>query len=144
MAATDRGDASAGDAQGVLGTARSGEESTADGGRGDLPATLLPSSLGGESDTPLAGALLLAFAAGFVGVWALQERGRRGARSRPTHYDRGMLLLALSEAAQTTIVYVLVWFVVLPAIVTGLIAVAVIQTYRERQENIANRRRPPS
>jgi F0F1-type ATP synthase membrane subunit b/b' len=55
-----------------------------------------------------------------------------------------MLLVALSEAAQTTIVYVLVWFVVFPAIVTGLIAVAVVQTYRERQENIANRRRPPS
>ena len=44
-----------------------------------------------------------------------------------------MLIVALSEAAQTTIVYVLVWFVIFPAIVTGLIAVAVIQTYRERR-----------
>ncbi len=55
-----------------------------------------------------------------------------------------MLLLALSEAAQTTIAYAIVWFVAFPALVTGLIAVALVQTYRERQENIANRRRPPS
>ncbi|MGI8778681.1 MAG: hypothetical protein ACR2L8_00670 [Solirubrobacteraceae bacterium] len=55
-----------------------------------------------------------------------------------------MLLLALSEAAKTTIAYAILWFVAFPALVTGLIAVAVIQTYRERQENIANRRRPPS
>ena len=55
-----------------------------------------------------------------------------------------MLILALSEAAKTTITYVIVWFVAFPALVTGLIAVAVIQTYRERQENIANRRRPPT
>jgi F0F1-type ATP synthase membrane subunit b/b' len=55
-----------------------------------------------------------------------------------------MLLLALSEAAKTTIAYVIVWFVAFPALVTGLIAVAVVQTIRERQENIANRRRPPT
>jgi F0F1-type ATP synthase membrane subunit b/b' len=55
-----------------------------------------------------------------------------------------MLLLALSEAAKTTIAYVIVWFVAFPALVTGLIAVAIVQTIRERQENIANRRRPPS
>jgi F0F1-type ATP synthase membrane subunit b/b' len=54
-----------------------------------------------------------------------------------------MLILALSEAATTTIVYVIVWFVAFPALVTGLIAVAILQTYRERQENIANRRREP-
>jgi hypothetical protein len=55
-----------------------------------------------------------------------------------------MLILALSEAAQTTIVYVIVWFVAFPAIVTGLIGVALVQTYREWVENQENRRRPPS
>jgi hypothetical protein len=52
-----------------------------------------------------------------------------------------MLLLALSEAAKTTIAYVIVWFVGIPALVTGLIAVALVQTYRERQENLENKRR---
>jgi hypothetical protein len=52
-----------------------------------------------------------------------------------------MLLLALSEAAKTTIAYVVIWFVAFPALVTGLIAVAVVQTYRERTENEENRRR---
>jgi hypothetical protein len=55
-----------------------------------------------------------------------------------------MLLLALSEAAQTTIVYVAVWFVVFPAIVTGLIAFAIIGALgeaRQNRENWVNRRR---
>jgi hypothetical protein len=55
-----------------------------------------------------------------------------------------MLMLALSEAAQTTIVYILVWFVAFPAIVTGLIAVAVVRTYGEWRENNEHRRRPRS
>jgi hypothetical protein len=55
-----------------------------------------------------------------------------------------MLLLALSEAAKTTIAYVILWFVAFPAIVTGLIGVALFQTYKERAENLENRRRPPS
>jgi hypothetical protein len=56
-----------------------------------------------------------------------------------------MLMLALDEAAKTTIVSIIVWFVVFPALVTGLIAVALFQTYKERAENEANRRRrPPS
>lgn len=55
-----------------------------------------------------------------------------------------MLLLAMSEAAKTTITYVAIWFVVFPAIVTGLIAVAVVQTLRERAENERNRLRRPS
>jgi hypothetical protein len=55
-----------------------------------------------------------------------------------------MLLLALSEAAKTTIVYVIVWFVAFPALVTALIGVALVQTYREWQENQENRRRPPT
>jgi hypothetical protein len=55
-----------------------------------------------------------------------------------------MLFLAMSEAAKTTIAYVAVWFVIFPAIVTGLIAVAVIQTLREHAENQRNRLRRPS
>jgi hypothetical protein len=55
-----------------------------------------------------------------------------------------MLMLALSEAAKTTIAYVAVWFVIFPAIVTGLIAVAIVRTYGEWQENNENRRRPRS
>jgi hypothetical protein len=55
-----------------------------------------------------------------------------------------MLMLALSEAAQTTIVYVAVWFVAFPAIVTGLIAVALVRTYGEWKENNENRRRSRS
>jgi hypothetical protein len=55
-----------------------------------------------------------------------------------------MLLLALSEAAKTTIVFVAVWFVVFPAIVTGLIAFAIVQVLgeaRENRENWINRQR---
>jgi|Tabmets5t2r1_1033131.scaffolds.fasta_scaffold225688_1 hypothetical protein len=51
-----------------------------------------------------------------------------------------MLLLALSEAAKTTIAYVVLWVIAFPAIVTGLIGVALFQTYRERAENVENRR----
>jgi uncharacterized membrane protein len=58
-------------------------------------------------------------------------------------YDRAMLILALSEAAKTTIVYVMIWFVAFPALVTGLIAVAIVQTYREWLENQEHRRQPP-
>jgi hypothetical protein len=55
-----------------------------------------------------------------------------------------VLILALSEAAKTTIVYIGIWFVGFPAIVTGLIAVAVMQTVRERSENVRDRRRRAS
>jgi hypothetical protein len=51
-----------------------------------------------------------------------------------------MLLLALSEAAKTTIAYLVLWVVAFPALVTGLIGVALFQTYRERSENVENRR----
>jgi hypothetical protein len=47
-------------------------------------------------------------------------------------------LFAMSDALETTIVYVLVWFVVFPAIVTALIAVAVVRTIGERQQNQDN------
>ena len=46
-----------------------------------------------------------------------------------------MLLFALSEAAKTTIAFVAVWFVVFPAIVTGLIAFAVFQVLGEARQN---------
>ncbi len=57
-------------------------------------------------------------------------------------YDPAMLLFALDEAATTTIVYVILWFVAFPALVTALIGVALFQTYKEHAENQANRRRP--
>jgi hypothetical protein len=46
-----------------------------------------------------------------------------------------MLLLALSEAAKTTITYVAIWFVIFPAIVTGLIVFAIVQALGEAREN---------
>jgi hypothetical protein len=51
-----------------------------------------------------------------------------------------MLILALSEADKTTIAYVIIWFVGFPALVTGLIGVALVQTYREWTENQEHRR----
>ena len=44
----------------------------------------------------------------------------------------------MSDALQTTIVYTLVWFVVFPAIVTGLIVVAIVRTIGERRQNQDN------
>jgi uncharacterized integral membrane protein len=46
-----------------------------------------------------------------------------------------MLVLALSEAAKTTITYVAIWFVIFPAIVTGLIVFAVVGALGEAREN---------
>ena len=51
-----------------------------------------------------------------------------------------MLIIALSEAAKTTITAVVIWFVAFPALVTGLLGVALVQTYREWLENQENRR----
>ena len=48
------------------------------------------------------------------------------------------LVFAMSAALETTIGYVLVWFVIFPAIVTGLIVVAIIRTIGERRENQDN------
>jgi len=53
---------------------------------------------------------------------------------------RGVLVLALSNAAETTIVNIVIWGVVFPALVTGLIAFAVIRAIGERQENEENLR----
>ncbi len=52
----------------------------------------------------------------------------------------GVFVLALSNAAETTIVNLVIWGVVFPALVTGLIAFAVIRAIGERQENEENRR----
>jgi hypothetical protein len=46
-----------------------------------------------------------------------------------------MLLFALSEAAKTTITFIAIWFVVFPAIVTGLIVFAVVQSLGEARQN---------
>jgi uncharacterized integral membrane protein len=51
-----------------------------------------------------------------------------------------MLVLAMSEATKTTLAYLAIWVVALPALVTGLIAVGLAQTYREWSENQANKR----
>ena len=50
-----------------------------------------------------------------------------------------MLLLAMSEALKATIAYVAVWFVVFPAIVTGLIVFAIAQALGEKRQNEENR-----
>ena len=47
----------------------------------------------------------------------------------------GVLVMALSEAEKTTIVYVAVWFVIFPAIVTGLIVYAIAQAIGEKRQN---------
>jgi hypothetical protein len=46
-----------------------------------------------------------------------------------------VFLLAISDAAETTIVYVAIWFVIFPAIVTGLIVFAIVQALGEAREN---------
>ncbi len=52
----------------------------------------------------------------------------------------GVLIFALSKAATTTIVNLVIWGVVFPALVTGLIALAVIRAIGERQENQQHKR----
>ena len=78
--------------------------------------------------------------------------GRRSPRPPPPRADAplrfmmpgvltfGVLIFALSKAATTTIVNLVIWGVVFPALVTGLIALAVIRAIGERQENEENRR----
>ncbi len=51
-----------------------------------------------------------------------------------------VLIFALSKAETVTIVNLVIWGVVFPALVTGLIALAVIRAIGERQENEENRR----
>ncbi len=52
-----------------------------------------------------------------------------------------VLIFALSKAETTTIVNLVIWGVVFPALVIGLIARAVIRALGERQENEENLRR---
>ena len=46
-----------------------------------------------------------------------------------------MDLFAISDAAEATIVSILVWFVGFPALVTALIGVALVRTIGERRQN---------
>jgi uncharacterized membrane protein YecN with MAPEG domain len=50
-----------------------------------------------------------------------------------------MVLIALSEAAQTTIALVFIFGVLFPAIVTGCIIFAAAQAISERQQNLRRR-----
>jgi hypothetical protein len=52
-----------------------------------------------------------------------------------------VLTLALSPAEEYTIVAIAIWFVLFPALVTGLIALAVAGVMRERTENEEERAR---
>ena len=54
---------------------------------------------------------------------------------------RRVLILAVSKAAETTIVNLVIWGVVFPALVTGLIAFAVIKSFGERADNEERRQR---
>jgi len=51
-----------------------------------------------------------------------------------------VLIFALSKAQETTIVNLVIWGVVFPALVTGLLVFAVIRAIGERAENEENRR----
>ena len=53
-----------------------------------------------------------------------------------------MIAIFADAALTTTIVYILVWFVLFPAFVTGLIAYAVIVARGEKTENDENRKYP--
>jgi K+-transporting ATPase c subunit len=52
-----------------------------------------------------------------------------------------VLFFAASKATTVTIVNIVIWGVVFPALVTGLIAVAVIRAIGERQENAESDKR---
>jgi hypothetical protein len=51
-----------------------------------------------------------------------------------------VLIFALSKSVLVTIVNLVIWGVVFPALVTGLIAFALIRSFGERQANEENRR----
>jgi len=52
-----------------------------------------------------------------------------------------VLIFALSKGLTVTIVNLVIWGVVFPALVTGLIAFAVIRAMGERQDNVENDKR---
>jgi K+-transporting ATPase c subunit len=51
-----------------------------------------------------------------------------------------MELFALSDAAETTIVFIFIWGIAFPGFVTGLIALALVRSYGEKLENDERRR----
>ena len=51
-----------------------------------------------------------------------------------------MLIFALSKAVTVTIVNLVIWGVIFPALVTGLIALAIIRAIGERQDNEEHKR----
>jgi hypothetical protein len=53
----------------------------------------------------------------------------------------GVLLFALSNAAEVTIVNLFIWVVLFPVLVQGLIALAIFRAMGEKTENEENRRR---
>jgi len=53
-----------------------------------------------------------------------------------------MLLLALSHAAQTTVISLLIWVVLFPAFVTGLIVFAFVMSRGEAADNEETRTYP--
>jgi len=53
-----------------------------------------------------------------------------------------MLILALSDAATTTIVFIFLWAILFPALVTGLLALAFYGVFTEHRENRESRRYP--
>jgi len=52
-----------------------------------------------------------------------------------------MIAFAISEALATTIVYVLIWFVLFPGFVMGMIGYAIVVALGEARENDEDRRR---
>ena len=52
----------------------------------------------------------------------------------------GVLIFALSKAVTVTIVNLVIWGVIFPALVTGLIALAIIRAIGERQDNEERKR----
>jgi Na+/pantothenate symporter len=54
--------------------------------------------------------------------------------------NAAVLIFALSKGVTVTIVNIVIWGVVFPALVTGLIAFALIRSFGERQANEENRR----
>jgi Na+/pantothenate symporter len=54
--------------------------------------------------------------------------------------NAAVLIFALSKGVTVTIVNIAIWGVVFPALVTGLIAFALIRSFGERQANEENRR----
>ena len=78
----------------------------------------------------------------------MRSSGREPLRKSRRHaeaYDggvlsSGVLIFALSKAVTVTIVNLVIWGVIFPALVTGLIALAIIRAIGERQDNEERKR----